>query len=157
MKLIIGSDKGGFAVKEAIAEYLRETGIDFEDIGTKDVNNPMSHVEVASTAGELISNGKADRGILVCGTGMGMAITANKFKGVYAALVESQYAAVYARKINDANVLCLGGFIVGPAMAKEIADSFLHTEFLEKFPQWRIDYLTGQMQALKAVEDRVYG
>lgn len=153
MKILIGADKGGFLVKEAIAEYLRNEGYDFTDIGTVSLDNPKTFGSIASEAGAAISAKEADRAILVCGTGMGMSIFANKFKGVRAAVVESQYAAGYARKINDANVLCLGGFIVGPTMATEITEAFLNTEFVQDFPQWRIDFLTSQKAALSELED----
>ena len=156
MKILIGADKGGFLVKEAIAAHLKEQNIDFEDVGTVSLDMPKNFTDIASTAGAQISEGKAHRAILVCGTGMGMAITANKYKGVYAAVVESQYAAMYSRKINDANVLCLGGFIIGPTMACEIADTFLNTEFVEDFPQWRIDFLHSQKAALKEIENNSF-
>ena len=152
MKILIGADKGGFALKEAVAAHLREQGVELEDVGTLSLSEPKTFTEIARTVGGRISGGEAKRGILLCGTGMGMAITANKFPGVYAAVVESQYAAMYSRKINDANVLCRGGFIVGPTMACEIADTFLHTEFTEGFPQWRVDFLHTQREALREIE-----
>ena len=114
MKVVIGADKGGFILKEAIASRLAERGIEFEDVGTISLDACRDFVSVAEAAAGIVSRGEAELGILLCGTGMGMAITANKFKGVRAAVVESQYAAEYARKINDANILCMGGFIVGP-------------------------------------------
>lgn len=154
MRILIGADKGGFAVKEAIAAHLRELGMEFEDVGTLSLSEPRTFTEIAKHTGKEISEGRAQRAILVCGTGMGMAITANKFKGVYAAVVESQYAAMYSRKINDANVLCMGGFIVGPTMACEIVDTFLGTEFVQDFPQWRVDFLQTQKAALKGTEQQ---
>ena len=153
MKLLIGADKGGFAVKEAIADHLRSQNLEFEDIGTLSMDAPVAFTKIASIAGRQISSGEAKRAILLCGTGMGMAITANKYKGVYAAVVESQYAAAYCRKINDANVLCMGGFIVGPTMACEIADTFLNTELVQDFPQWRVDFLNSQKTALNGIEE----
>ena len=83
-----------------------------------------------------------------------MSITANKFRSVRAAVVESQYAAMYSRKINDANVLCLGGFIIGATMGCEIVDTFLSTEFVQDFPQWRVDFLNGQKKVLNELEAR---
>lgn len=154
MKILIGADKGGFLVKEAIAEHLRELNLEYKDIGTITLDEPKTFVNIGAEAGAAISSGQAQRAVLVCGTGMGMSIAANKHKGVYAAVVESQYAAMYARKINDANVLCLGGFIVGPAMACEIVDTFLNTEFVQDFPQWRIDFLHSQKAALAELEEK---
>lgn len=154
MKILIGADKGGFLVKEAIAEHLRELNLEYEDIGTLTLEEPKNFINIGEKAGAAISAGEAQRAILVCGTGMGMSIAANKHKGVYAAVVESQYAAMYARKINDANVLCLGGFIIGPTMACDIVDTFLNTEFVQDFPQWRIDFLHSQKAALKELEEK---
>lgn len=154
MKLLIGADKGGAQLKDAIAQHLTERGVEFEDLCAGRLDEPHTFTRIADMAGELISSGEADRAILLCGTGMGMAIVANKHKGVYAAVVESEYAAVYSRKINDANVLCLGGFIIAPTMGCEIADAFLDTEFVEEFPRWRVDFLHGQKSALAQLEER---
>ncbi|MGI6026683.1 MAG: RpiB/LacA/LacB family sugar-phosphate isomerase [Candidatus Scatomorpha sp.] len=154
MKVVIGADKGGFALKEAIAARLAERGIAFQDVGTISLEACIDFVSVAEIAAGVVSRGEADRGILLCGTGMGMAITANKFKGVRAAVVESQYAAEYARKINDANILCMGGFIVGPTMGCEIVDSFIDTAFVQDFPQWRVDFLNEEKLKLSAVENQ---
>ena len=152
MKIVIGADKGGFNLKEAIISHLQEQGFAYLDVGTTTLDDCKDFTSVAKRAANMVSKGEADRGILVCGTGMGMSIAANKFKGVRAAVVESQYAAGYARKINDANVLCLGGFIIGPSMGCEIVDTFLQTNFLENFPQWRVDFLTAQKACLADLE-----
>lgn len=154
MKIVIGADKGGFALKQAIVEVLNDRDDKFVDVGTITLDDCKNFTDIAQTAAGMISSGEADFGILVCGTGMGMAITANKFKGVRAAVVESQYSAGYARKINDANVLCLGGFVVGPSMGCEIVETFLDTAFVEDFPQWRIDFLNGQKALLHDLEDK---
>lgn len=154
MKILIGADKGGFVLKNAIAEYLQEAGYEFEDWGTLSIEQPKFFSDIAHKVAEAVSKGEADKAILVCGTGMGMSIVANKHKGVRAAVVESQYAAMYARKINDANVLCLGGFIIGCNMGLEIAETFLNTEFVEDFPQWRVDFLRGQKEVLKGIEEK---
>lgn len=154
MKILIGADKGGFALKEAIAQHLAEQGIEYEDLGTLSLDEPKDFTSIAEATAEAISDGRADRAILVCGTGMGMSITANKFRSVRAAVVESQYAAMYSRKINDANVLCLGGFIIGATMGCEIVDTFLSTEFVQDFPQWRVDFLHGQKEVLSELEAR---
>ena len=154
MKILIGADKGGFRLKEAIAAHLAEQGIEYEDLGTLSLDAPKDFTSIATEVAGAISCGWAERAILVCGTGMGMSITANKFKSVRAAVVESQYAAMYSRKINDANVLCLGGFIIGETMGCEIVDTFLSTEFVEDFPKWRVDFLHGQKEILTRLEDR---
>ena len=156
MNIVIGADKGGFAIKNALIPYLEEKGHHVIDVGTTDLDNPRSHNITGIAAAEAIREGRAERGILICGTGMGMSIAANKNAGVYAACVESVYAAKYSRLINDANILCCGGFIVGESMAKEMVDAFLETEFLQDFPQWRIDYLTAQKQILQDHESQVF-
>ena len=156
MKLLIGSDKAGFAIKEALIPYLEEKGHQVIDVGTTDLNDPHSHNVTGIAAAAAIRSGRAEKGILICGTGMGMSIAANKKEGIYAACVESVYAAKYCRLINDANILCFGAFVVGESMAKEMADAFLETDFLQDFPQWRIDYLTQQKQILQEHERRVF-
>ena len=156
MNLVIGADKGGYAIKNALIPYLEEKGHHVIDVGTTDPGNPRSHNNTGIAAAEAIRNGSAEKGILICGTGMGMSIAANKNEGIYAACVESVYAAKYCRLINDANILCFGGFIVGESMAKEMVDAFLETEFLKDFPQWRIDYLTAQKQVLQDHERKVF-
>ena len=95
-------------------------------------------------------------GILICGTGMGMSICANKHKGIYAAVVESVYAAEYSRKINNANVLCMGAFMIGETMAKDMALAFVHTEFLQNFPEWRVNFLSGQLQYVQELENEQF-
>lgn len=156
MKIVVGADKGGFALKQAILELLQERGAAFCDVGTVCLDEPKNFSDVAKTAASMVSRGEAERGILVCGTGMGMAITANKFKGVRAAVVESLYAASYARRINDANVLCLGGFMIAPSMGREIVEAFLDTDFVQDFPKWRVDFLHGQREVLEQIEAEVF-
>ncbi len=154
MKIVIGADKGGFALKKSIVDRLEERGLDYIDVGTVTLDACKPFTLVAEVAAGMISRGEADLGILICGTGMGMSIAANKFKGVRAAVVESQYAAGYARKINDANILCMGGFIIGPSMGCEIVDTFLDTEFVQDFPKWRVDFLHEQKQCLQTLENK---
>lgn len=136
MKLVLGADKGGFALKQAIADRLRERGLEFTDVGTITLDNCKTFTSVAAVAAGMVSRGEADRGILVCGTGMGMSITANKFKGVRAAVVESQYAAGLRQKNQRCQYSVPGGFLIGPTMGCEITDTFLDTDFVENFPQW---------------------
>ena len=93
MKILVGADKGGFHLKEAVLAHLRESGVEYEDVGTVALDACKDFTSIAAGVGERISAGTAERAVLICGTGMGMAIAANKFKGVRAAVVESQYAA----------------------------------------------------------------
>lgn len=156
MKIVVGSDKVGYALKESIKAMLTEQGHEVTDVGTVNLEEPRPHTLTGPAAAKVIQSGQAERGILICGTGMGMAIAANKNKGVYAAVVESVYAAEYSRKINDANVLCMGAFLIGETMAKEIVDRFLSTKFVEDFPQWRVDFLTGQLKVMADHEEQVF-
>lgn len=152
MKLVIGSDKAGFKLKESIMQMLVQQGHEIEDVGTVNEDDPKPHTLTAPAAARQIAAKKAERGILICGTGMGMAITANKYKGIYAAVTESVYSAEYCRKINDANILCIGAFIVGETMAKEMVNTFLRTDFVQGFPAWRSEFLHGQNKLLAEIE-----
>lgn len=156
MKIVMGSDKAGYQLKESMKEMLIRQEHEILDVGTTDPESPKPHNITAPAAAALIQSGEAQRGILICGTGMGMSIAANKNKGIYATVAESVYTAEYSRKINDANILCLGAFVVGEAMAKEMVEVFLKTGFLEDFPQWRVDFLTRQKEILKAHEEQVF-
>lgn len=156
MKIVIGSDKAGYQLKESIKEMLAGQGHEITDVGTTDPEVPRPHNVTGPAAAALIQSGKAERGILICGTGMGMSMAANKNKGVYAAVVESVYAAEYSRKINDANIVCMGAFLVGETMAKEMVNVFLRTGFVEDFPQWRVDFLTKQKEILADHEEQVF-
>ena len=107
MKIAIGSDKSGFAVKEAVKAYLAAAGADFDDLGTTDLDNVVPYYAVAAKVAPLVQDGTYDRAILICGTGAGMSVVSNKFKGVYAVACEGVYSAKMARAINNANVLCM--------------------------------------------------
>ncbi len=156
MKIAIGSDKSGFAVKEAVKAYLTEIGADFEDLGTVDLNAVHPYYQVASEVAPLVQNGSYDRAVLICGTGAGMCVVANKFKGVYAVACESVYAAKMARAINNASVLCMGGWIVGPEMAVEMTRTFLGTEWCQDLEDWRAANMHKFAVRLAAIEDGIY-
>lgn len=155
MNVILGSDPKGVGLKLAVKAYLKERGYAVSDVYPEE-GDAEPHTLCAQRAARALQDGTADRAVLICGTGMGMAITANKFKGVYAAVVESTYAAEYARKINDANALCMGAFIVGETMACEIAEKFLSTGFTEGFPPARTEFVTSQRALLRAVEEEQF-
>ena len=157
MKLAIGSDKSGFAVKEAIKTYLTEAGVSFEDLGTTDLNDVHPYCRVAGDVAPLVQSGDFDKAILICGTGAGMCVVANKFKGVHAVACESLYAAKMARAINNANVLCMGGWIVGPEMAVEMVRTFLATEWCQDLEDWRAVNMHRFAAEVRAIEDRIYG
>ena len=156
MKLAIGSDKSGYFLKERIKAFLEEEKIDFDDLGTTDLENGKPYYVVASTIAPLVQNHTYDRAILICGTGAGVSITANKFKGIHAVACESLYAAKMCRAINDANIMCMGGWIVAPEMGIEMTKAFLNTEFLQDLEDWRKVFLTNAKGELAKVEDKIY-
>ena len=136
-KLFIGSDKSGFNLKEAVKAYLVENKYEFEDIGTLEEDNAYPFFEVAEKGAKLIQDGTYNRGILICGTGMGMSIVANKHEGVHGAACETTFTAEKARAINDANILCMGRWIIAPIVGVEMAKVFLETEFTQNLEDWR--------------------
>ena len=157
MKLAIGSDKSGFAVKEAIKAYLTEAGVAFDDLGTVDLNEVHPYYRVASDIAPLVQNGTYEKAILICGTGAGMCVVSNKFKGVHAVACEGVYSAKMARAINNANVLCMGGWIVGPEMAIEMVKTFLATEWCQDLEDWRAVNMHKFSAEVNKIEDTIYG
>lgn len=130
MKIAIASDHGGFSLKQILVPYILKNfpSHQLEDLGcTTEVS--VDFPDFAAPVAKKVSEGLCDRGILICGTGVGMAITANKFKGVRASSVMDLFTARLTREHNDLNVLCLGGRVIGPAVAEEIVKLFLDTPF----------------------------
>lgn len=156
-KVLIGSDKSGFFLKEYVKSDLISKGYDVTDCGTLDVEAPMPFHKVAPIAAKKIQHKEFERAILCCGTGMGMAIVANKFEGVYAAAVESVYAAEKCRAINDANVLAMGGWVIGEIMGAEIANKFMETEFTQDLEEWRQEFLKKAKDEVKEIEQASFG
>ncbi len=157
MKLAIGSDKSGFAVKEAVKAYLCEAGVEFDDLGTVDLNDVHPYYRVAGDVAPLVQNGTYEKAILICGTGAGMCLVSNKYKGVHAVACEGVYSAKMARAINNANVLCMGGWIVGPEMAIEMVKTFLATEWCQDLEDWRAVNMHKFAAEVKKIEDGIYG
>ena len=157
MKLAIGSDKSGFAVKEAIKAYLTEANIGFDDLGTTDLSEVHPYYRVAGDVAPLVQNGTYEKAVLICGTGAGLCVVSNKFKGVHAVACEGVYSAKMARAINNANVLCMGGWIVGPEMAIEMVKTFLATEWCQDLEDWRAVNMHKFSAEVKKIEDRIYG
>ena len=156
-KIVLGSDKSGFPLKEAIKAHLTSKGFEVKEIGTVDPEVGVPFFKVAPEAAKLIQSGECEFGILICGTGMGMSQAANKFKGVRAACVESVYAARMCRAINDSNILCTGGLVVGPEMALEMADVFLNTAHLEGLEPWRQEFLAKAKGEFEKLENEIFG
>lgn len=143
--LAIGCDHGGFELKNHIKEHLENRGIEFKDFGTFDEAS-CDYPDIAQAVCESIKNGESDKGILVCGTGIGMSISANKVKGIRAAHVTDVYSAKMTKMHNNSNVICLGGRVTGRELAFMIVDTWLDTEFAGGRHQARIDKISAQEQ-----------
>ena len=126
--IAIASDHGGFALKQEIMAYLKTAGFEYRDFGCYDEKS-CDYPEYGRAVGEAVASGEYEKGILICGTGIGISIAANKVKGVRAALCTDCFMAEMTRLHNDANILALGGRVVGPGLAVKITDTFLHTGF----------------------------
>ncbi len=126
--LAIGSDHGGFALKEELKAHLDERGIAYKDFGTFSEES-CDYPDVAEPLCRAVVAGEYDRGILICGTGIGMSMAANKVSGIRAALCGDCFSAEFTRRHNDANILTLGARVVGPGLALKIVDTFLDTPF----------------------------
>ena len=126
--IAIGSDHGGVALKQEVMAHLKDRGIEFKDYGTYDEKS-CDYPEYGKKVANAVVSGEAEKGILICGTGIGISITANKIKGIRCALCADTFSAEATRLHNDANVLAMGGRTVGPGLALKIVDTFLDTEF----------------------------
>ena len=128
MKIAIGADHGGVELKAEVEKYLESQGHEYRDFGafsTAAVDYPDIAIQVA----EAVKNGEADRGILICGTGIGRSIAANKVPGIRCALLSDVYSAKCTRDHNDANIMAMGARVIGPGLALEIVDAYLNKDF----------------------------
>jgi ribose 5-phosphate isomerase B len=128
MRLAIGSDHLGYPLKEILRAHLAQQGCECDDLGAYDTE-PVDYPDVAAALAQDVAEGKHDRGILICGTGIGMAIVANKVPGIRAAQVQDIYSAERAAKSNDAQIITLGALVTGPELAKKLVDAYLASEF----------------------------
>lgn len=126
--IAIGSDHAGYPLKEEIKKYLQENGIEYKDCGTYSLDS-VDYPEYAVKTAKTVISGECEKAILVCGTGIGVSMAANRLKGIRAACCSDYFGAKYTRLHNDANVLCLGARIIGVGTACELVDVFLNTEF----------------------------
>jgi ribose 5-phosphate isomerase B len=129
VRIAIGSDHAGFTLKQAIISLLTELGHSYEDCGCYDTGS-VDYPDIGRPVAEAVSQGRFDHGILICSTGIGMSIVANKVRGIRAALCPDTFSARRAREHNDANVLCLGEWVVGQGLAREIVTTYLCSEFV---------------------------
>lgn len=128
MKIAIGSDHGGYNLKEEIKKHLEKKDIEYVDYGT-DSNESVDYPEFGRKVGEAVTSGKCEKGIVVCGTGIGISISANKVPGIRCAVVSDTFSAEMSRAHNNANVLALGERVIGTGLALKIVDVWLATEF----------------------------
>ena len=126
--IAIGSDHGGYELKKEIIQYLVDNNFEYKDYGTYTPDS-CDYPVYAKKVAKAILSGECEKGILICGTGIGIGITANKFKGIRAALCHDCFSAQATREHNDANIVTMGARVVGPGLAVKIVDTFLHTEF----------------------------
>ncbi len=128
MKVAIGSDHGGINIKAEIKNLLEEMKIEYVDVGCS-CEESVDYPDYALPVAEKVASGEFDRGILICGTGIGMSIAANKVKGIRCALVHDTFSAKATREHNDSNILAMGERVIGPGLARDIAKIWLQTEF----------------------------
>lgn len=124
----IGSDHGGFELKEAVKKHLEERGLEYKDFGTYSADS-CDYPVYGRAVAKAVASGECDRGIIICGTGIGISITANKVKGIRAALCSDCFSAQATREHNDANILAMGARVLGEGLALKIVDTFLNTPF----------------------------
>ncbi|MFC1676315.1 ribose 5-phosphate isomerase B [Planctomycetota bacterium] len=145
MKIIVGSDHRGFEIKQHVKAIVTQLGHECVDVGTPN-DNPVDYPDTAYLAAKAISNKEADLAILACGTGIGMSITANKIKGVRAALCHDELSAQISRHHNDANVLCISGDLIGEVLLRKMVEVWLSTDFSGGRHERRV-------KKIKAIED----
>ena len=140
MKLAIGADHGGYSLKEILKKHLVAAGHEVLDLGTHDTDS-CNYPDYAAKVAYAVADKEADLGILVCGTGIGMSIAANKVKGIRAAAVSDCFTAQATREHNNSNIICLGERIVGPGLAMRIVDTWLEASFQGGRHQTRVDLI----------------
>lgn len=152
-RIIMAADRYGLGLKNAIRDDLLKQGYEVYDVNPEE---PMLYQDAACAVAGGVRAGEYDRGMAFCGTGMGVSIICNKHKGVYAALVESVYQARRARQVNNANVLCMGGFLIGHEMGKEMANAWLQMEHMVDMDPEMAKIVGKEFDALVETEGRVF-
>ncbi len=148
MKIAIGSDHAGLELKNVVAADLKQAGHDILDLGTY-TTDPVDYPDYAAKVGHAVVNGRADRGIIVCGSGVGASVAANKIHGIRAGLCHDVYSAHQGVEHDDMNVLVLGGRVIGIATGKELAHAFIGAEFTNEERHVR------RLQKVQALDDRL--
>ncbi|MGM0883952.1 MAG: ribose 5-phosphate isomerase B [Bacillota bacterium] len=150
MKIAIGADHGGYSLKEVVVPFLQSLGHEVVDVGCT-CDQSVDYPDYALPVCDLVTSGKADRGILICGTGIGMSIAANKVRGIRCALVHDLFSAQATRDHNDTNVLALGERIIGPGVAQEIIRIWIETPFSKG------ERHVGRLNKVKQIEEKYAG
>lgn len=150
MKIAIGADHGGYSLKEVVVPFIQSLGHEVVDVGCT-CDQSVDYPDYALPVCDLVTSGKADRGILICGTGIGMSIAANKVRGIRCALVHDLFSAQATRDHNDTNVLALGERIIGPGVAQEIIRIWIETPFSKG------ERHVGRLNKVKQIEDKYAG
>jgi len=149
MKIALGSDHGGYQLKENLKKYLKGLNVEYVDFGCED-EKPVDYPDIGFKVAIDVKSGKYDRGILICGTGIGMSVVANKVRGIRAAFCYNEFTARCAREHNDANILVLGGRVIGSGLAKEIVKVWLNTKFSQE------EKHINRLNKIKKEEDKIY-
>ncbi len=139
--IAIGCDHAGYPLKLEILKVLEKNNVEYTDMGCD--GESCDYPIIAEKVGKAVADGEFEKGILVCGTGIGMSICANKIKGIRAAVASDHFSVKYTRLHNDANILCLGARVIGAGTAEELVDLFLNTEFEGGRHQRRVDLITS--------------
>ena len=153
MKLAIGCDHGGFELKEAVRAYLEERQIPYEDFGAYSTDS-VDYAPIAAKAARYVASGQADGGILICGTGVGISLAANKVKGIRCCVCSEPYSAKLSKQHNNSNIIAFGARVIGIEMAKMIVDEWLNAEFMGGRHQTRVDMIMEieEKQSLEGAE-----
>ena len=153
MKIAIGSDFSGFRLKEVLRKHLISKGYQVDDLGQTKEEDKLIYVDVAKTVASKVSAKNYEKAVLICGTGAGVCITANKFKGVYAMVCEGAVTAERCKVINNANIICFGENIISYQQGMNAVDAWLNATYLNDFPEDRKDMLNAAFGRLQAIEE----
>lgn len=132
MRIVVGADHRGFVLKDALIDHLKSQGHEIVDVGTNNGSDPVDYPDVAVAVSKPIRSGEAERGIVICGSGVGAAIAANKIAGIRAGLCHDTYSAHQGVEHDDMNVICMGSRVIGDELAREIVDAFVGARFVEE-------------------------
>ncbi len=157
MKLAIASDLSGFPLARELVKHLKENHPEIEviDFGIESTDAPQPYFIQAPKVAKAVQKGEAEKGILICGTGQGMAIVANKHKGVYACVVDDVFSAERSKIVNNANVITMGGWITAPFLGTQIVDAWLAMSFTQKM-EFKKDFLTNAFNKVIEIEQEMF-